>query len=185
MRRVRKRVHGEGSKIHGLKAPNKRLSIEGVKPEDREEANGSDSKRRKTRKSIENGKVETRDPSSLAATDTGSSMPASDYEVQYIDVTEEVNRRLREARLRQLMDSPSTAQKRKRNTVEDVTPGDAEGEGETETELDLLRSPTKKLKASGGFDPLVKMKEGVKRQDINGDGDDRDDARGDVKRRKL
>lgn len=87
------------------------------------------------------------------------------YIVQHIDVTEEVNRRLRESRLRRLMETPSTAQKRKYNAYDESR---LESATETEDELgsrgghsgnEYERTPTKRLKCSGTFEQTGKRKE--------------------------
>lgn len=106
--------------------------------------------------------------------------------MQYVDVTEEVNRRLRESRLRQLMDSPSTAQKRKFDAYGDGRGDDGGGE-ETEGILGEGRSPVKRLRSVGQFEGVVTAKEGLKRTGENegGEGDGREDGREDVKRRKI
>jgi hypothetical protein len=80
------------------------------------------------------------------------------------------------------MDSPSTAQKRKRDVFEDVgiaSSGDFEDKGEDD--LDTRGTPTKRLRASGSFEPVSKGKEsGLERG-----SDDVDAGRSDFKRRKI
>lgn len=100
-----------------------------------------------------------------------------EYTGQHIDVTEEVNRRLRESRLRRLMESPSTSQKRKYDAIEDV--GMEIGGA---TQEDLQRTPTKRLKAVGSFEPTMKVKHnGRVRDDLGQASNDRMD----IKRRRL
>ncbi|KAF1972488.1 hypothetical protein BU23DRAFT_534774 [Bimuria novae-zelandiae CBS 107.79] len=86
-----------------------------------------------------------------------SSPLQNEYPVQRIDVTEEVRRRLHESRLRRLMDSPSTSQKRKFDAYEGVeSGGDTEGGGgETEQEVWTVR---KRARASGAFEPVGRTK---------------------------
>jgi hypothetical protein len=97
-----------------------------------------------------------------------SSQPSSDaYQEQHLDVSDEINRRLNESRLRRLMNSPPTSQKRKYDVFEDVRMGngpDAEENKEEEKERSEGGS-AKRLRASGTFggDRLI---EGVlKRKD--------------------
>jgi hypothetical protein len=95
-----------------------------------------------------------------------------------------VNRRLQESRLRRLMETPSTAQKRKRDALEEVTPDADADEGSTRngysgSEYD--GTPTKRLKSSGTFEQMLKRKE-------NGGadvGEDRLPDRADFKRRRI
>lgn len=77
-----------------------------------------------------------------------------------MDVTEEVNRRLQESRLRRLMETPGTAQKRKRDEDEDTRM-----ESGTEAEAGSRKgqdgnnddpTPTKRLRTSGAFERTSK-----------------------------
>ncbi|OAG09446.1 uncharacterized protein CC84DRAFT_1067352, partial [Paraphaeosphaeria sporulosa] len=90
--------------------------------------------------------------------------PREEYEVQRVDVTEEVNRRLREARLRRLVDSPSTSQKRKFDAYESMeTWGETDDSTEQQEDDAMGRSPFKRIRASGTFEPIasvMKRKEG-------------------------
>lgn len=91
--------------------------------------------------------------------------PNNTYVTEHVDVTEEVNRRMQESRLRRLMETPSTAQKRKRDALEE--PGsassagnegdDASRSGYSGSEYD--GTPTKRLKSSGSFEQTLKRKE--------------------------
>lgn len=65
-------------------------------------------------------KAEVRPADEELAPRPSTATTESTYVVQHIDVTEEVNRRLQESRLRRLMETPSTAQKRKRDDDEDT-----------------------------------------------------------------
>jgi|SRR5690242_3431137 len=76
-----------------------------------------------------------------------SAQSESTYVVQHIDVTEEVNKRLQESRLRRLMETPSTAQKRKRDDNEDTPMGSS-----TDTEM------TPRTGHNGGNDDAVPTK---------------------------
>lgn len=107
-----------------------------------------------------------------------------EYEGQHVDVSEEVNRRLHESRLRRLMNSPSTAQKRKYDAFEDTRMGSGgDTEDDREELLDRDRSPTKRLRASGTFESvLLKRKEsGLSRAD----SDERNGEKANFKRRKM
>jgi hypothetical protein len=114
--------------------------------------------------------------------------PANGYVVEHIDVTAEVNRRLQESRLRRLMETPSTAQKRKRDAFTESSPGsvaDTEGDDAysrneySGNEYD--RTPTKRLKSSGAFEQTLKRKE----NDTGGEGRVPDRARANYKRRRA
>lgn len=109
------------------------------------------------------------------------------YVTEHIDVTEEVNRRLQESRLRRLMDTPSTAQKRKRNALEenhtdgtaDTDGDDASRNGYSGSEYD--GTPTKRLKSSGTFEQMLKRKEDA----VPGGGEEMFPDRTDFKRRRI
>lgn len=87
------------------------------------------------------------------------SPPAEDpspYQVEYVDVTAEVERRLHESRLRSLMDTPATSQKRKFEALEDNNRG-GEEEGEDSREAIFEeRSPVKKQKTFGQLEGVLK-----------------------------
>ncbi|CAI6332763.1 unnamed protein product [Periconia digitata] len=167
MQQFRERLESEGLGVR--KESNKRLSIE-----------GASDKIPPPRKSLESASaksfhdLESHRRLSSAATTTAvntamnplSSPPPqaqpsiSDYTPQHMDVSEEVHRRLQESRLRRLMGSPSTSQKRKYNVFESTkmgveleggNAGDEEEEEGGETE----RSPFKRIKASGSFGGMV------------------------------
>jgi hypothetical protein len=107
--------------------------------------------------------------------------------VEHVDVTEEVNRRLQESRLRRLMETPSTSQKRKRDALEEPRSGSA---ADTDIEDRSSRNgysgseydgtPTKRLKSSGTFEQVGKRKE-------NGNvvGGERVEDRAKFKRRRV
>ncbi|KAH7068224.1 hypothetical protein BKA63DRAFT_521368 [Paraphoma chrysanthemicola] len=112
----------------------------------------------------------------------------SSYIVEHIDVTEEVNRRLQESRLRRLMETPSTAHKRKRDALEEIrsdSAADNEGDegsrnGYSGSEYD--GTPTKRLKSSGTFEHALKRKEDG---DVERKGEERFPDRADFKRRRV
>lgn len=167
MKRFRDQLESEGlatKKVHGIVLRNdscpflhsqtrnasKRLSIEGSKASDPPEAPA-----KKARLSIPSSegtpKVCLADEE--PAPQANSAPVESTYIVQHIDITEEVNRRLQESRLRRLMDTPSTAQKRKRDDDEDTRM-----ESSTETEAELR----------SGYDPSNDVPTSTKRQRIGG-----------------
>lgn len=150
-----------------------RLSVEGMKPESPTHSlSRSASQNRPT------------SPTNLGAHPPPEPpQPEDGYVARQVDVTEEVNRRLHESRLRRLMDSPSTAQKRKYDVFEDTrmeSGGDTEDDGEGHSERE--RSPVKRLKASRVFEPVLKRKED---RLARGDTHERNGDRADVKRRKV
>ena len=111
------------------------------------------------------------------------------YVAQHVDVTEEVNRRLQESRLRRLMQTPSTAQKRKYNSYaeepksEGPAGTDEEGPKSGYSGSEYERTPTKRLKSSETFEQFGKRKE-------HGNGNMRtegetSDGRANFKRRKF
>jgi hypothetical protein len=113
------------------------------------------------------------------------------YVARHVDVTEEVNRRLQESRLRRLMQTPSTAQKRKYNSYEEEPKsegpaGTDEGPKSGYSGSEYERTPTKRLKSSGTFEQLGKRKENG---NGNGNGNMRteatSDGRANFKRRKF
>ncbi|KAF2451840.1 hypothetical protein P171DRAFT_12643 [Karstenula rhodostoma CBS 690.94] len=110
--------------------------------------------------------------------------PREEYEVQRVDVTEEVNRRLREARLRRLVDTPSTSQKRKFDVYENMeTWGETGGSTEQEDES-MGRSPVKRIRASGTFEPIASVMKRKEEGITVGFADVGKEERGNVKRRK-
>lgn len=144
------------------KTANKRLSIEGVKRPDPPESSTSSTK--KVRLSIPGSEEtsEVRPADEELARRVSSAQAESTYVIQHIDVTEEVNRRLQESRLRRLMETPSTAQKRKRDDDEDTRM-----ESGTDTEVaprnghdgnDDDPTPTKRARTSGTFEQAGKRR---------------------------
>lgn len=140
-----------------VKNANKRLSIEGAKLPD-----PSESSTKKVRLSIPGSDetTEVRPGEKDLAPRTNLAQGESTYVVQHIDVTEEVNRRLQESRLRRLMETPSTAQKRKRDDDED-TRMESGTEGGVDTSNgrngnDDDPTPTKRLRTSGTFERVGK-----------------------------
>lgn len=110
--------------------------------------------------------------------------PREEYEIQRVDVTEEVNRRLREARLRRLVDSPSTSQKRKFGAYESMENwGETEDNTEQEDEA-VGRSPFKRVRASGTFEPIASVMKRKEEGITVGFADVGQEERGSVKRRK-
>lgn len=159
------------------KNPNKRLSIEAAKAARSAPNAQSPTVERPVSPSVEQ-----------TPTPKGRSTRAKDdYIVQHIDVTEEVNRRLRESRLRRLMATPSTAQKRKFNAYDESR---SESTTEAEDELGLRdgqsgseyeRTPTKRLKSSGTFEQMGKRKE----NDYTVGSHEQPGGRSTVKRRRV
>jgi hypothetical protein len=112
----------------------------------------------------------------------------SAYVVQHIDVTEEVNRRLRESRLRRLMETPSTSQKRKfdrfEDTKEESGTGLEEDQRNPSSAGDTERTPTKRLRFSGSFE---QTSTGKRKGDHQAQGEEhgRFEDRTNVKRRRM
>ncbi|KAF2269902.1 hypothetical protein CC78DRAFT_564573 [Lojkania enalia] len=163
MCRFRSRIMEE--EVATLKPSNKRLSIEGsqgssLPPTDHSNAQSESSTAPELPPSAD------ADPHA-----TGPEPPIQEdgYEVQYMDISSLVNQRLHESRMRRLMDSPRTAQKRKHDVfVEDWTE-DMEGSEDTKSEaLSREQSPVKKLKAFGSFEQALKRKDGR----MPGEGDE-------------
>lgn len=161
-----------------VKASNKRLSIEGVK------------------RASFTPQPQGYTPDSQAISSSTSQSPAQHAKttqaegaelVQHVDVTEEVNRRLQESRLRRLMQNPSTAQKRKYDAYEeaprpeDPVGADEEGPKDSHSTGESEQTPTKRLRGSGVFEQMgSRSHEGPVRYDT-----ERFDDRTDVKRRKF
>lgn len=167
-----------------MKTCNKRLSLEGTKL--------SPSTHRPQTPSAQTHAVSPlADPNVTPRAKPTQSEPV--YVVEHIDVTEEVNKRLRESRLQRLMETPSTAQKRKFDTYEDTMAADGvdvEEDGNLRSS-DYERTPVKRLRITGTFEASRKRKEN---ESVGGGGDGRggsnnDDerlkSRTDFKRRKL
>lgn len=156
MKRFRDELDSQGLAEKKAKTSNKRLSIEGSKA-----ARSTPTSQPSTAQ-----KLAVSPPVGQSPTPKGKPTQAQDtYVVQHIDVTEEVNRRLRESRLRRLMETPSTAQKRKYNALDEPR---SEGAAETDDEpasregyssSEYERTPTKRLKSSGTFDQTGKRKD--------------------------
>ena len=139
-----------------VKFSNKRLSIEAGKATQNESKSHTPSS---------NKHAVTVSPASQSPTPMGNpSQPTDAYVVQHVDVTEEVNRRLHESRLRRLMEAPSTAQKRKYNAYEEPRLENAarteyeQGEEHGLSGNEHERTPTKRLKSSGILDQPGKRK---------------------------
>jgi hypothetical protein len=159
------------------KTTNKRLSIEGAK-----RSTPTTQTPKPTHQAISPATGQSPTPRAKPA------LPDNGYVTEHIDVTEEVNRRLQESRLRRLMETPSTSQKRKRETFDELR---SESAAETDAEDGYSRNgysgseydgtPTKRLKSSGTFDQMLKRKE-------NGGADkggERQPVRADFKRRRV
>ncbi|KAJ4362727.1 hypothetical protein N0V95_001329 [Ascochyta clinopodiicola] len=157
MKRFRDQLDSEGLATKKTKTTNKRLSIEGAKAPDLQAPSV-----KKVRLSLP-GSEETPE---LRPTDndlTSRANPAqtgSTYVVEHVDVTEEVNRRLQESRLRRLMETTSTAQKRKRGDDEDTRmESGAEAGSESTSGYDGNNddpTPTKRVRISGAFEQATK-----------------------------
>ncbi|KAF1951260.1 hypothetical protein CC80DRAFT_481601 [Byssothecium circinans] len=185
MQRFKEQLESEG--LGSKKTSNKhRLSIEGVKPSS---SNTNGGARRKEAISAQNPPTSPPVPTSPpthSALPPQSAQSQNTYMVEHIDVSEEVNRRLRQNRLRRLMDSPSTSQKRKYDIFEDtVMSSGPETEDDREDVLERGRSGAKKVRVSGTFGGRVGTIEGVlKRKDDEGSGHGGRDE-GVFKRRRI
>ncbi|KAJ8108262.1 hypothetical protein OPT61_g8293 [Boeremia exigua] len=170
MKRFRDQLESEGLATKKTKHANKRLSLEGGKAQDPPQPSP-----KKVRLSIPGSEdtSETRSTDEELARRPSSAHAEPTYLVQHIDVTEEVNRRLQESRLRRLMETPSTAQKRKRDDHEDEqmqssteaeqTPRSAHGGTNDDP------TPTKRMRTSGSFEQAGKRALDEKERD-NGPG---------------
>ncbi|KAF2181937.1 hypothetical protein K469DRAFT_712997 [Zopfia rhizophila CBS 207.26] len=102
---------------------------------------------------------------------TASEQPEQEEEplVQYEDITQEVQKRLREKRIQDLMDSPASAKKRKHAEFEYDGAGNTEqSETERSEAPSECRSPVKKLRLQGQMDQSLKRKEtGLARGDVD------------------
>ncbi|KAL7778024.1 hypothetical protein CFE70_004698 [Pyrenophora teres f. teres 0-1] len=154
MKRFRDQLESEGLAEKKTKTSHKRLSIEGAKA------------------TVPTPKPRDPTPNPQAISPAVDQSPAprakaaaeGTYVVPHVDVTEEVNRRLQMSRLRRLMETPSTAQKRKFDTYEEEprsegAPGTDEGLGGAHNGSERDRTPTKRLKSSGTLEDMSKRKE--------------------------
>ncbi|KAL6711428.1 hypothetical protein ACN47E_004362 [Coniothyrium glycines] len=156
MKRFRDQIETGGLAETKAKSSNKRLSIENAKPSTHPPKPQTPGSHKAVISPLAD---QSPTPRATAAEVEGA------YEVQHIDVTEEVNRRLRESRLRRLMETPSTAQKRKYNAYEeprsgstaDPDDGDDSRGGWSGSEYE--KTPTKRLKSSGNFERVGKRKD--------------------------
>ncbi|KAH6625380.1 hypothetical protein C7974DRAFT_434492 [Boeremia exigua] len=156
MKRFRDQLETEGLATKKAKNASKRLSIEATTAQDPPQ-----SSTKRVRLSIPGAEdtSEVRPADEELTQRPSSAHTESAYIVEHIDVTEEVNRRLQESRLRRLMETPSTAQKRKRDDE------DTHMESSTEAELTPRTgrndsnddpTPTKRMRMSGGFEQAGK-----------------------------
>ncbi|KAL5119848.1 hypothetical protein ACEQ8H_002209 [Pleosporales sp. CAS-2024a] len=154
MKRFRDHLQSEGLAVKKVKSSNKRLSIEGAK------AATPSTSVKPSSQAVSPPVDQSPTPRARPA------LPENEYVVQRVDVTEEVNRRLQESRLRRLMETPSTARKRKRDVFDEPRSGSAvdtdaddgySRNGYSGSEYD--GTPTKRLKSSGTFEQLGKRKE--------------------------
>ncbi|KAJ4325717.1 hypothetical protein N0V94_000476 [Neodidymelliopsis sp. IMI 364377] len=180
MKRFRDQLETEGLTNKRTKNANKRLSIEGTKPPESPE--GSSKRARLSIPGSERETAEARPDGQHATLQAKPAQVEPAYTVQHIDVTEEVNRRLQESRLRRLMETPSTAQKRKFENFEDLRiEGGSDLEEDTKkTENDGM--PAKRMRNSGTFEPIKKRKIIEGRKEVSRE---RFSDRTDFKRRKL
>ncbi|KAF2126836.1 hypothetical protein P153DRAFT_388157 [Dothidotthia symphoricarpi CBS 119687] len=175
MKRFRDQLESEGLAEKKTKTSHKRLSLEGAKSLDAVHP-------ARTPSSQAHAVSPLVDPGLTPRAKSAQSEPA--YVVEHIDVTEEVNKRLRESRLQRLMETPSTAQKRKFENYEDMMAedgADAEEDGNLRSS-EYERTPVKRLRSSGTFEPTLKRKENGS---TGGGGSDRLESRTDFKRRRL
>ncbi|CAO2651943.1 Nn.00g002260.m01.CDS01 [Neocucurbitaria sp. VM-36] len=178
MKRFRDQLDSEGLTEKRAKISNKRLSIEGSKAStSTPKSHPPSSKNQAISPPLEQSPTPRSKPVSVEET----------YVVQHIDVTEEVNRRLQASRLRRLMETPSTSQKRKYNAYEEPRSGGAaeledDGSRGGYSGSEYERTPTKRLKSSGAFEQVGKRKENDNRRP---DEEERLENRADFKRRKL
>ncbi|KAH8724062.1 hypothetical protein GQ44DRAFT_773320 [Phaeosphaeriaceae sp. PMI808] len=179
MKRFRDQLQSEGLVVKKAcaKTANKRLSIEGAKPKKPSTP---------TPQTIDPPNQAVSPPVDQSPTPRAKHTPLQNsYAGGHVDVTEEVNRRLQESRLRRLMETPSTAHKRKRDALGE-SPADGEGDtwssrsGYSGSEYD--GTPTKRLKSSGAFEQLLKRKEDGSVQE---GADQRFPDRTDTKRRRC
>jgi hypothetical protein len=160
-----------------VKTSKNRLSIEGAKP-----STPNETASKSTNQAVSPPVDQSPTPRAKRT------LPDNGYIVERMDVTAEVNKRLQESRLRRLMETPSTAHKRKRDAFEPQSASAADTEGEEDgsrggysgSEYD--GTPTKRLKSSGNFEQMLKRKEngGVE----SGTGG-RFPDRADIKRRRV
>ena len=161
-----------------VKTSNKRLSIEGGK---------HDSPAPKPQSHTPSSQAISPLPGQSPTPRAKSTQAEETHLVPHVDVTEEVNRRLMESRLRRLMQTPSTAQKRKYDEYEDVpkseesTTADEERSRGQYSGGEFEKTPTKRLRSSGTFEHTGQRQEdGPVRYDT-----ERFEDRTDVKRRKF
>ncbi|KAI4659935.1 uncharacterized protein J4E79_005737 [Alternaria viburni] len=178
MKRFRDQLEDEGlAEKKKVKTSNKRLSIEGGK-----HASTTPTAQPPNSNSHAISPLVDQSPTPRAK----RARIEDDYVVQHVDVTEEVNRRLQESRLRRLMQTPSTAQKRKFDAYEDGPrsdgPAGTEDEGQRggQSGSEYERTPTKRLRSSGTFEHL-----GNRTEDRPERQSPRFEDRVDVKRRKF
>ncbi|KAI4639746.1 hypothetical protein J4E93_009100 [Alternaria ventricosa] len=175
MKRFRDQLEDEGlAEKKKVKTSNKRLSIEGAKHAS----------------TTPTAQPPNSNPHAISPLVDQSPTPRAkrariedDYVVQHVDVTEEVNRRLQESRLRRLMQTPSTAQKRKFDAYEDGPRSDGPAGTDEEGQKgggEYERTPTKRLRSSGIFE-----QQGNTQEDGPGRQSPRFEDRVDVKRRKF
>ncbi|UPX17448.1 uncharacterized protein EKO05_0007801 [Ascochyta rabiei] len=157
MKRFRHQLESEGLATKKTKITNKRLSIEGAKAPGLQEPSV-----KKVRLSLPGSEetTEIRPTDNDLTSQANPAQTGSTYVVEHIDVTEEVNRRLQESRLRRLMETPSTAQKRKRGDDEDTRMASGtEAEPEPTSGYDGNNddsTPTKRVRTSGAFERATK-----------------------------
>ncbi|PSN65837.1 hypothetical protein BS50DRAFT_574342 [Corynespora cassiicola Philippines] len=172
MQRFRDQLESEGIATKQNSKKRSRLSIENTE---------SSASKRTAQASSEGDHKPTPIPSHISPPIPKSPGPEEfedDYYVEHVDITAEVQRRLRENRVRRLMDTPSKAQKRKFDDT--VLSEGAETEEDRSTVGE--RTPTKRIKTSGGMEGSFKRKEtGL----ASGDTDDTNGEKVAVKKRRV
>lgn len=161
-----------------VKTSHKRLSLEGAK---------RDSATPKPQSYASSSQAISPLPGQSPTPRAKSTQTEETHLVPHVDVTEEVNRRLQESRLRRLMQTPSTAQKRKYDEYEDVPRSGGSATGDEErlrgqySGGESEKTPTKRLRSSGTFEHIgQRQDDGPVRYDT-----ERFEDRTDVKRRKF
>ncbi|KAF2643984.1 hypothetical protein P280DRAFT_392327, partial [Massarina eburnea CBS 473.64] len=109
--------------------------------------------------------------------------PQDSYVGQHMDVSDEVNRRLQENRLRRLMATPSTSQKRKYDVFEDATMSSGP-ETEDGRENVLEKNTAKKIRVSGSFGGRIQGIDGVLKRGIDDGAGGGGSSHGEFKRRR-
>ncbi|KAF2122901.1 hypothetical protein BDV96DRAFT_639455 [Lophiotrema nucula] len=194
MRGFQTKLDAEGVRTRKEGRKRTRLSIEGAKAQEQGSNGSNDSKpsngddAQPTYPDLPQTSDPQPKPEPAQTSDQAQQEDESGYTPQFLDISSLVEQRVHARRLQSLIDSPRTAQKRKRLILaeQDTVFGlEDEGNGDGDGERSRGGSPVKKVKAWGQFEQVLKRKDGVGNDEADGWDGSGDGGGGGRKRQRL